>query len=496
MDLSILIPARRAEHCIADTVRRIRREMARHRARGSYEIVVLSNLRPGDEDPTPRIARRLAARYDEVQALTVRNSPGKGAALKWGVRRARGRVIAFIDADLPFEPEFLERAARRVERGAELVVANRRLSTRDGRGIRPWLGLAFNRLVRLLLPIRATDTQAGAKVMSRRLAQAAFRRVQCPGFLFDLELFLCAAGAVVDLDVTARPDPGRSTVSVARQALPVLYWLLRIVWSSRRGHYDRSLEGARSLAAVTADDWGLSRGVNEGILRLAREGVVTRVSILVDAAHAAYRLHELAAIPGVELGLHLNLTHGAFSDGRLLRHSGPAGFLARWCLAGRRGRRVVHAEAVRQLARLAGLGVEIRYVDSHHHVHLIPGVVDAIAPALRAAGIVELRLPLDRSLRATRKLPILLLALAARPAWRRNGFSYLPCFYPRALHYRNRARLAADLDRVCARHGRVEVIAHPAAFDDLGTIDWPDPYRAERVREFEALLDVGRRSTA
>ncbi len=248
---------------------------------------------------------------------------------------------------------------------------------------------------------------------------------------------------------------------------------------------------SRPRAAVTADDWGLSRGVNEGILRLASAGVVGRVSILANAGQPEYRLNELLQLARVELGLHLNLTYGSFEHGgSLLRHSGPAGFSLRWLRAGAGARRIVRRECRRQLFRLRSMGVRPRYVDGHHHVHLIPGVIDAIGPVLREYGIKRVRLPVDPGLWRTRRLPVLLLALAARGALERHGFSHRPCFYPRTAHFRDPRRLVVALELLCARHGRLEVISHPAAFNDLEDLDWPDPYRQERVAEFEALLEL------
>ncbi len=261
IDLSILIPARKAEHCLEETCARLHEATSSYRDPGSFEILIASNVGAYDADGTPGLAADIASRFDEVVALDTPGLPGKGAALKWGTKMARGRVIAFVDADLPFEPEFLERASRAVEGGADLAVANRRLaesrlnlprSPLSPGFRRHLLGRAFNRVVRALLPIEGTDTQAGAKAMSRRLAREAFDRVVCPGFLFDIELFLCAAGAglrVVDLPVTMCHRADKSTVSVIRLAANVAYWLARIMLRSLLGAYS----GARFVTGVNME---------------------------------------------------------------------------------------------------------------------------------------------------------------------------------------------------------------------------------------------------
>ena len=70
---------------------------------------------------------------------------------------------------------------------------------------------------------------------------------------------------------------------------------------------------------MNADDFGLSSGVNDGILEAHAAGVVSSVSVLVNAPGWE---HAVAALRGTEslgVGLHLNLTAGEpLSEGRTL----------------------------------------------------------------------------------------------------------------------------------------------------------------------------------
>src|SRR2546430_15579124 len=66
---------------------------------------------------------------------------------------------------------------------------------------------------------------------------------------------------------------------------------------------------------VNADDFGLSAGVNRGVLEAHETGVVSSVSVLVNApgwTDAAQRLRDLSSpsFPELGVGLHLNLTTG------------------------------------------------------------------------------------------------------------------------------------------------------------------------------------------
>jgi len=248
LSVSLLIPAKNSGHALEKTVQEGMQFLGKHFP-GSYEIILIPN--PGNDktDPSDEIAQKLSARHPEVQVVLHRDLPGKGAALRTGMSKARGRLIFFTDADLPYDLEFFERAARYLQNGYELVTGNRRLGSSQFDipvGLlniaygRHRLGLGFNRVVRLLFPVETTDTQAGIKAMSRELARAAFSRLECPGFFFDLEVFLTARAHKmnqIDLPVLLFLNTEKSTVRIIRESFLAAYWLSRIWIRQLSGAY-------------------------------------------------------------------------------------------------------------------------------------------------------------------------------------------------------------------------------------------------------------------
>ena len=71
-----------------------------------------------------RRARPAAAGADQVLALPVNR--GKGAAVRAGMLAARGRTVAFTDADLSYSPDHLLELLEQVEAGWDVVVGSRR----------------------------------------------------------------------------------------------------------------------------------------------------------------------------------------------------------------------------------------------------------------------------------------------------------------------------------------------------------------------------------
>lgn len=229
-------------------------------------------------------------------------------------------------------------------------------------------------------------------------------------------------------------------------------------------------------SAITADDWGLSPAVNDGILELARTGVVRRVSMLARGPALDRKLDELLELP-IETGLHFDL----------VREGSPLPILlARWTAATGRARKALQADArarlSAQLELLDQKGIRAAYLDGHRHVHLLPGLLDSVADLLRAAGIRNVRIPCDGRIWPPRRMLINLLAHLGKRAARRQGFSSRPCLYPTSRDFEDYARLR-DL---IVRHPDHEIIVHPAR-GPLRGLPKDDPYTVGRISEYRAL---------
>lgn len=153
---------------------------------------------------------------------------------------------------------------------------------------------------------------------------------------------------------------------------------------------------------LCADDYGLAPGVDEGILELVAAGRLSAVSCMVGLARWP------AAAPGlrpwldrIDTGLHLTLTdQEPLGEAPRLAPEGrlpPLPRLARLL----RFDRAARAEAAEQLERQlrafeAALGRPPDFIDGHQHVHVLPGMREAVVAA--AARIARTRPVYLRSL--------------------------------------------------------------------------------------------------
>src|SRR5919112_1525178 len=70
------------------------------------------------------------------------------------------------------------------------------------------------------------------------------------------------------------------------------------------------MSGAVRQLVVNADDFGISRGVNRGIVEAHRAGLVTSASLMSNLPSAEDALTRATTCPDLGLGLHLTLTAG------------------------------------------------------------------------------------------------------------------------------------------------------------------------------------------
>lgn len=104
---------------------------------------------------------------------------------------------------------------------------------------------------------------------------------------------------------------------------------------------------------VTGDDFGISHGVNRGIIQAHSTGILTSASLMVDRAAAGAAAALARRTPTLSLGLHLELD--AVEPQR------------------------VPAELDRQLARFLELvGIPPTHIDSHHDAHRAPRVLPRV----------------------------------------------------------------------------------------------------------------------
>jgi hopanoid biosynthesis associated protein HpnK len=169
--------------------------------------------------------------------------------------------------------------------------------------------------------------------------------------------------------------------------------------------YRRRKYGQRVKRVIfSADDFGLSEAVNEGIQRAHRDGILRSASLMVAAPAAADAVKRARAMPGLRVGLHLVVIEGpcVLSPAEIPTLVDPAGqFPSDQLGLGLRYafqpkvRRQLAAEIRAQFAAFAATGLTLDHANAHKHMHLHPIVGGLMLRIGQEFGLRAIRIPAE-----------------------------------------------------------------------------------------------------
>jgi hypothetical protein len=187
LELSLVVPCHNAGAGLRQLLKGVRRELEET---GSYEVIVVSD---GSTDETVSIAEEFSE--EAVRVLHYPKRAGKGNALRVGLAQARGRYVAFIDADGDIGPEAIRPFVALMSLyQPEIVLGSKRhpLSEVHYPALRRVLSWTYHKLARLLFRVNVSDTQTGLKLIRRDVLAAVLPRMLEKRYAFDLELLVVA----------------------------------------------------------------------------------------------------------------------------------------------------------------------------------------------------------------------------------------------------------------------------------------------------------------
>jgi predicted glycoside hydrolase/deacetylase ChbG (UPF0249 family) len=205
---------------------------------------------------------------------------------------------------------------------------------------------------------------------------------------------------------------------------------------------------------VNADDFGLSAGVNAGILSANRSGIVTSASLMVRAPSAKAGVEAAREQPAMSIGLHLDLGEWKFERGE---------WVPRYQRAPLDDANLLTDEVSSQFAIFLELvGRNPTHVDSHQHAHRNEPLRSIVL-----AKAAELAIPVRHENSVTR--------------YRGDfyGQDDTGDSYPERIDV---AFLSALIESLT--DGTTELCCHPAEL-----VDFDSTYAAERIQELHALCD-------
>jgi hopanoid biosynthesis associated protein HpnK len=155
---------------------------------------------------------------------------------------------------------------------------------------------------------------------------------------------------------------------------------------------------------LNADDFGMTLGVNEGIIRAHREGILTSATLMANGEAFDDAVERARANKELGVGCHLVLVGGkcvATKDrvaslvdaGGNLPDSLPL-FVAK-ISSGIIRTEEIERELRAQIGRVRAAGIEPTHLDTHKHTHAHPRVMEALGKVAKECGIARVRKPIE-----------------------------------------------------------------------------------------------------
>lgn len=233
MKLSIIIPVFNEEKTIATVLKRITNLKIDNVAK---EVIVVDD---GSTDNTTKEIKKFSKGKSNLKFLRHEKNQGKGAAVKTGIKNATGDYIVIQDADLEYDPKYIGKLIKEINKGDCDVVYGSRLKRlphlkQEERTLQFLIHYLGNRFLSLTTSILygkwITDMETGYKLFPKKAVKNI--KINARGFEFEPEItskLLKAGYKIKEIPITANPrgyDEGKK-LNTARDGTRAFWYLFK-----------------------------------------------------------------------------------------------------------------------------------------------------------------------------------------------------------------------------------------------------------------------------
>lgn len=153
---------------------------------------------------------------------------------------------------------------------------------------------------------------------------------------------------------------------------------------------------------VNADDFGLHHEVNQAVIEGYQKGCIRSTSLMPTGAAVEEACRLARENPGLGIGIHITLVAEkpvlpaervpTLLDETGHFHADHMVFIKNYIL-GRIDKGQLYAECEAQIRKAMSLGLNITHLDSHQHLHTLPGVTGICLDLMQKYGIRRMRFP-------------------------------------------------------------------------------------------------------
>lgn len=187
--LSLIVPTYKQETIIKKNIIRILDSL--EKGDFDFEVIVVVD---GSPDNSFKEAKKI--KDPRLKVYKLEKNHGKGYAIRYGMARSNGDLIAFIDGGLEINPDGIKNLISILEKNkADIVIGSKRHpdSKVTYPPLRRVLSFGYQVLVFFLFGLTIKDTQVGLKLFKRKVLEDVLPRLLVKHFAFDIEMLAVAS---------------------------------------------------------------------------------------------------------------------------------------------------------------------------------------------------------------------------------------------------------------------------------------------------------------
>jgi glycosyltransferase involved in cell wall biosynthesis len=188
INLSVVVPLYKQEKMVGEYLTALD-EVLRN-LNITYEIICVVD---GFVDKTFENANKL--KLPNLKVIGYEKNQGKGNAVKFGMAKAKGEIVGFVDGGFDLNYSAIPLALEHMKwYNADIIIGSKRHAA--SKVYYPWqrkiLSWGYQMGVRMLFGINIRDSQVGMKFFRQVVAKSVFPKLMVKTYAFDIELLAVA----------------------------------------------------------------------------------------------------------------------------------------------------------------------------------------------------------------------------------------------------------------------------------------------------------------
>lgn len=188
--LSVIVPAYKQGQTIKKDLENIDHILSSGLKGEDYEIICVVD---GKVDNTFEEAQKVKS--PRIKLVELEQNKGKGYAVRFGMSKAKGNLISFLDAGMDISPKGIMMLMAHMDwYNADIIVGSKRhpVSRVNYPLFRHIFSIGYHFGIKLLFDLPLTDTQSGIKIFKKEVIKKILPRLLVKRYAMDIEMLAVA----------------------------------------------------------------------------------------------------------------------------------------------------------------------------------------------------------------------------------------------------------------------------------------------------------------